>query len=66
MLMLEQYDYIRTACRVYGKSIWEIHRETGHDRKTIRKALSQEPFIYGPRTLQYFPVLGPYLAIIDQ
>ena len=64
--MLEQYDYIRTACRVYGKSIWEIHRETGHDRKTIRKALSQEPFVYGPRTVQYFPVLGPYLAIIDQ
>jgi transposase len=66
MLMLEQYDFIRTACRVYGKSIWEIHRETGHDRKTIRKALSQEPFVYGPRSVQYFPVLRPYLAFIDQ
>ena len=31
-IMLEQYDYIRTACRVYGKSIWQICRETGQKR----------------------------------
>lgn len=49
MLRLDKYEYSRTAYRVYGKSIWEIHRETGHDRKTIRKALNQEPFAYGPR-----------------
>jgi len=54
------------ACRVYGKSIWEIHRETGHDRKTIRKALNQEPFAYRPWERQELPVLGPYQAIIDQ
>lgn len=64
--MLEQYDYIRTAHRVYGKSIWQICRETGHDRKTIRKVLRQEPFLYGPREVQVFPVLGPYISLIDQ
>lgn len=66
MLRLDKYEYIRTAYRVYGKSIWDIHRETGHDRKTIRKALNQEPFAYGPRERQDFPVLGPYQSIINQ
>jgi len=64
--VLEQYDYIRTANRVYGKSIWQIYRETGHDRKTIRKVLRQEPFLYGPREVQVFPVLGPYIFLIEQ
>jgi transposase len=36
---MDQYEHIRTAHRVYKKSIRQIARETGHTRKTIRKAL---------------------------
>ena len=39
MLMVDQYEYIRIAHRVYGKKIREIARETGHSRNTIKKAL---------------------------
>ena len=38
---MDQYELIRTAHRVYGKSIREIRRETGHHRETIRKALAK-------------------------
>jgi transposase len=37
---MDQYELIRTAARVYQKSIRQIARETGHTRKTIRKALA--------------------------
>jgi transposase len=36
---MDQYEHIRTAHRVYKKSIRRIARETGHTRETIRKAL---------------------------
>jgi transposase len=36
---MDQYELIRTAHRVYHKSIRQIARETGHTRRTIRKAL---------------------------
>ncbi|GLI33070.1 hypothetical protein [Desulforhabdus amnigena] len=62
---MDQYEYIRTAHRVYGKSIREIARETGHDRKTIRKVLRGEPSGYGRRRFQPYPVLGPCLSLID-
>jgi len=29
MIRMDQYEYVRTAHRVYGKSIREISRETG-------------------------------------
>ena len=41
MIGMDQYEMIRTAHRVYGKSIRQIARETGHHRKTIRKAISK-------------------------
>ena len=66
MLKVEQYEYVRTAHRVYGKKIREIARETGHSRNTIRKALKAEHSGYKPRTHQAFPVLGPYLTVIDK
>ena len=66
MIRMEQYSYIRTAHRVYEKSIKQISRETGHSRKTISKILRQEPYGYAPRTEQPYPVLEPYLPIIDQ
>lgn len=65
MLKVPQYDYIRTAHRVYGKSIKQIARETGHSRNTIRRALKGEYSDYKPRAQQPYPVLGPYLSIID-
>ncbi len=65
MIRMDQYEYVRTAHRVYGKSIREISRETGHDRKTIRKVLTGEPSGYGQRQFQSCPVPGPHLQVID-
>ncbi len=65
MISMDQYEYIRTAHRVYGKSLREIARETGHDRKTVRKVLRGEYSGYGQRQCQPYPVLGPYLNLID-
>jgi len=66
MIRMDQYGYIRTAHRVYKKSIKQICRETGHSRETVRKVLRSEPFGYSSRTTQPYPVLGPYLSVIDQ
>jgi len=65
LLRVDQYEFIRTAHRVYGKSISELSRLTGHSRNTVRKALRGEPWGYRERKKQPFPVLGPYLEIID-
>jgi transposase len=65
MITMDQYEYIRTAHRVYEKSIRKIEKETGHDRKTIRKVLQGEPAKYARRAFQPYPVLGPYLGVID-
>ena len=62
---MDQYEYIRIAHRVYGKGVREIARETGHDRKTIRKVLRGERSGYGQRQSQPYPVLGAYLGLID-
>jgi transposase len=66
MLKVDQYDYIRTAYRVYGKKIKQIARETGHSRNTIKKVLRGEYIGYKPRIQQPYPVLGPYLKVIDR
>ncbi len=66
MIKMKQYEYIRIAHRVYGKSIHQISRETGHDRKTIRKVLHGEPYDYSHRDEQPYPILGPYLKVIDE
>src|SRR5665647_1224809 len=66
MIRMDQYGYIRTAYRVYQKSIKQICRETGHSRETVRKVLRSEPFVYSPRVEQPYPVMGPYLQVIDQ
>jgi len=63
---MDQYGYIRTAYRVYQKSIKQICRETGHSRETVRKVLRSEPLGYSLRTEQPYPVLGSYLPVIDQ
>ena len=66
MIRMDQYGYIRTAHRVYKKSIKQICRETSHSRETVRKVLRSEPCGYSLRTEQPYPVLGPYLQVIDQ
>jgi len=42
MVNVDQYSYIRTAHRVYGKKIKQIARETGHSKNTIKKVLRGE------------------------
>ncbi|WP_029165579.1 IS21 family transposase [Aminiphilus circumscriptus] len=64
MLKVDQYEYIRTAHRVYGKNVSEIARETGHSRNTVKKVLRGEFTGYSPRKIQPSPVLGPYHEII--
>lgn len=66
MLKVDQYEYIRTAHRVYGKKIRAIARETGHSRNTVKKILKGEYSGYKPREQQPFAVLGPYLGLIDR
>ena len=66
MLIMDQYEFIRTAYRVYGKNISELSRMTGHSRNTIKKAICGEPWGYKERKHQSFPVLGPYLGTIDE
>jgi transposase len=67
MLKVDQYDYVRTAYRVYGKKIKQIARETGHSKNTIKRALRGEYSGYRSRgQRQSYPVLGPYLDIIDK
>lgn len=66
MLKVDQYEFIRTSYRVYGKRIKEIARETGHSKNTIKKVLRGEYKGYKERDNQPFPVLEPYLEIIDR
>jgi transposase len=63
---MDQYEYIRTAQRVYGTNISELARQTGHSRNTIKKALRGETWGYSEREQQLFPVLGPYRTIIEE
>ncbi len=65
MLKVEQYEFIRTGHRVYGLTISELARRSGHSRNTIRKMLESEYTGYSPRKHQPFPVLEPYMAIIN-
>ena len=65
MLTVDQYEFIRTAHRAYGKNISELARMTSHSRNTVKKALRGEHWGYRERQQQPFPVLGPYLETID-
>ena len=62
---MDQYEMIRTGCRVYGQNISEMARMTGHSRNTIKKAIRGEPWGYQERVHQPFPVLDKYLTVID-
>lgn len=65
MLTVDQYEYIRIGYRVYGKGIKQLRQETGHSRNTIRKVIREEFSDYKQRSNQPYPVLAPYMEIID-
>ena len=61
---MEMYDYIRFSHFKLGHGIRKIHRQTGLDRKTIRKALegaAPEYKLKGPRDKV---VIGPFVEQI--
>ncbi|MBE3119933.1 MAG: IS21 family transposase [Candidatus Atribacteria bacterium] len=63
---MDQYEYIRTAHRVYGKSIRQIQKDTGHARVTIRKVLNGELPAYKRRGRQTCPVLEAHRETIER
>ncbi len=67
MIIVERKEEIRRAYYIKGKSIRQIHRETGHHRHTIRKALEDgmKPE-YSRRKPPVRPVMAPVEIIIDQ
>ena len=66
MIGMDQYELIRTAHRVYGKSIREIRRDTGHHRKTIRKALSGKEPKYRRKKRVKCAVMDPVAGVVKQ
>ncbi len=62
---MDQYELIRTANRVYTKSIRAIAREYGHSRKTIRKALAGIEPKYRRKKEAIAPVMGAYADRVE-
>ena len=62
---MDQYELIRTANRVYGKSIRTIAREYGHSRKTVRKALAGLEPRYRRKKEPPAPIMGPVTALVE-
>jgi transposase len=65
MLRVAQYEYIRTGFRVYGLSKAQLARKTGHSRNIVRKVLQDEYTGYTKRGHQPYPVVGPFMKVID-
>lgn len=67
MLTVVEYERIRRAYYIEGRSMRQIEREMRHSRHTIKKALSHaEPPGYVQQKARRRPVLGPYQARIDE
>jgi transposase len=64
MLKMNQYELIKTAHRVYGKSIRQISREFGHSRKTVRKALREVSPRYQRKGSVASPVMDSHRSVI--
>ena len=62
---MDQYELIRTAQRVYKKSIRQISRETGHTRKTIRKVLKGLEPKYRRKEEPACGVMDPVAALVE-
>lgn len=65
MIKMDQYEHIRRAHNVYGKSIRDISRTYNHSRKTIRKALKGIEPKYRRKADIHYPVMGPYQTLIN-
>jgi len=65
VITMDQYEYIRTAHRVYGKSIRQIQKETGHSRVTIRKVLQGEFTECRQKSVKSYPVLEKHRETIE-
>ncbi len=67
MLNVDQKEKIRKAFFIEGKSIRQIARERHHDRRTVRAAIRDAgPSRYKLTEPRPRPVLGPFVAIIDE
>ena len=62
---MDQYELIRTADRVYKKSIRQIARETGHTRRTVRKVLAGQEPRYRREKEPACPVMDPVAGIVE-
>ena len=62
---MEHYETIRQLHRVYGKSIREIQKETGHHRATIRKALEGKEPVYRRKRPIKSSLLDSYSSVVD-
>lgn len=67
MISVEEREKIRRAYFIDGKSMRQIARELRHSRDTVKKAIeSAEPATYTLTKPRPAPVLGPYMARIDE
>lgn len=66
---MPRQNSIRESYFVNGKTVTEISRETGHDRKTVRKVIYQDDWNEGPPSAERggkTPKLEPFKATIDE
>lgn len=67
MIKVDEMERIRRAYFVEEKSIRQVARELQHSRDTVKKAIeSTEPATYTLKKRRRAPVLGPYMARIDE
>lgn len=67
MISVEKREQLRRAFFIDGKSIRQIAREHRCSRDTVKKAIeSAEPATYTLKKPRPAPVLGPYMARIDE
>jgi transposase len=67
MIKVDERERMRRAYHVEGKSIREIARELHHSRDTVKKMIeSTGPASYTLKKARRAPVLGPYMAQIDE
>ena len=69
MLTMPRKNFIRESYFVNGKTLTEISKETGHDRKTIRKVINQDDWNEAPPSVKTggkTPKLEPFKATIDE
>ena len=65
--IVKDYVRVRRMYEIEGLSLREISRQTGFHRKTIKKMITEgTPPGYERRRPPSRPVLGPFVAIIDE